>query len=290
MSVIFDDVMHEINEAFLDLYRSDDHIISVFLVGSMALIPYNERKYNDYDIRCAVNSFFPETFERVNRTVLQLVRKYKNNSEIGLASSDLVGPVNHHVTNKAHNILIHAMVHTIDDLIDFLPLTHKYMYGNGYQLICGRDILSELHIKDARYTLKDIIDGYEGINYCIEMISNRKHRYSRYEVIDGKCEFIPYEIDADEFIRHENCFYSVLKNLGNLRNYFKFSYQPAGESLYSFGRLILGEVNNDDNNLLEILLSKNEDRLEREYPNYEQDTVRLLMKIRDFIERQMQCE
>lgn len=283
MSKVFDLAMEKINNRFIELFNNDPHIISVFVVGSMAMRPYTERKYNDYDIRCIVDEFVPETYDNVNRMVVKCIEEFSNSDCIGVASSDLVGPVNHHVTNKEHNILIHHMVHSMDDLVSFLPDTHKYMYGNHYLHLCGRDVLAELSLSDARYSLNDIISGYEGIDYCIDMIKNHTHRYCRYEVVNDKCEFVTYETPADIHVRHENCFYSTLKNIGNLRNYDHFTGKDTSASLFDYGKRILGEAGYEDYVLLEILLAKNEFRLVEEYPSFEEATILLLNHLRKYI-------
>ena len=282
MSKCFDTAMNIIKKSYTNLYESDPHIISVFVVGSMASKQYTERKYNDYDIRCVVDVFTPETFNNVMNAIDECIKEIEKDPLIGIAFSDLVGPVNHHVTNKENNILIHSMVHTVDDLIGFLPLTHKYMYGNGYQLVCGKDIVAELKLKDARYTLKDIIDGYEGIDYCIEMIRNQVHRYSRYEIFDNKCVFIPYEVKADKDIQYENCFYSALKNIGNLRNHDYFSGLDINSSLYEYGKRVLGEAGYCDSKLLDVLLRKDEVGLSK-YSNPNEATIELLEHLRQYI-------
>ena len=289
MSTVFDNAMLRINEAFAKLYESDPHIISVFVVGSMAMRPYTERKYNDYDIRCIVDTFVPETFDRVNQTVNQCVEAFRDDPEIGVASSDLVGPVNHHVTNREHNVLIHCMVHSVADLTGFLPDTHKYMYGNHYLHVCGRDILAELKLSEARYTLQDIVEGYEGIDYCMEMIQKRTHRYCRYEVIDNACVFVPYELPSDPYIRHENCFYSTLKNIGNLRHHDFFTGLAVEDSLFAYGKRILSEVGFTDDTLLDILLKKEEERLDSLYPAFEEATLALLRALRGYVVGRMEA-
>lgn len=283
MSTVFDDAMRLINEKFLELYKSDPHIISVFVVGSMAIRPYVERKYNDYDIRCVVDEFTPQTFNNVNQIVAQCINCFKDVSEIGVASSDLVGPVNHHVTNKEHNVLIHFMVHTIADLVEFLPNTHKYMYGNNHLQICGRDILAELSLANARYSLNEIVEGYEGIDYCVQMIEQRTHRYCRYEVIDEKCVFVSHEVGADIHVQHENCFYATLKNIGNLRNYDYFKGLEIAGSLFEYGERILSEVGYNDSRLLDILLKKDEECLGTEYPSFGEATLSLLAALRKYV-------
>lgn len=283
MSNIFDSSMEFINKKFVQLYERDSHIISVFVVGSMAERPYTERKYNDYDIRCIVDEFVPETYENVVRTVEECVDFFRNSDDIGVASSDLIGPVNHHVTNKEHNILIHHMVHSMADLTGFLPDTHKYMYGNHYLHVCGRDVISELSLADARYSLNDIISGYEGIDYCVDMIKNHTHKYCRYEVIDNKCVFVAHETVADIHVQHENCFYATLKNIGNLRNHDYFSGLDISETLLDFGKRILGESGYNNYNLLEILLTKNEARLVSEYPSFGESTILLLQHLRQYV-------
>ena len=287
MSKCFDLAMEKIKKAYIDLYESDPHIISVFVVGSMAMEQYTERKYNDYDIRCVVDEFTPETFERVNNAIENCIKDVSTDESIGIASSDLVGPVNHHVTNKENNILIHSMVHTVDDMISFLPLTHKYMYGNGYMMVCGKDIISELKLKDARYTLKDIIEGYEGINYCIEMITNKTHRYSRYEVIEDKCVFVPYETVADLHIQYENCFYSALKNIGNLRNHDLCLGLEINSSLYEYGKRVLLSVGYTDFDFLDILLKKDEAGISK-YSDFGACAVTLLENLRKYVEQRIE--
>ncbi len=289
MSKYFDSAMSIIKESYVNLFEKDPHIISVFVVGSMASEQYTERKYNDYDIRCVVDAFTPETFNNVMKTIEKCIERIEKEPLMGISFSDLVGPVNHHVTNKENNILIHSMVHTIDDLISFLPLTHKYMYGNGYQLVCGRDIVSELCLKEARYTLRDIIDGYEGINYCIEMIKNCVHRYSRYEIINDKCVFVPYEVKADLSIQYENCFYSALKNIGNLRNHDYFSNFEINNSLYEYGKRILDEVGYSDFTLLDVLLRKDETGLAK-YTNPNEAVIELLEHLREYINRRIEIK
>lgn len=283
MSAVFDDAMRLINEKFLNLYELDSHIISVFVVGSMAIRPYIERKYNDYDIRCIVDEFTQKTFENVNQTVAQCIDFFKDAPEIGVASSDLVGPVNHHVTNKEHNVLIHHMVHTVADLIEFLPNTHKYMYGNNYLQICGRDILKELSLANVRYSLNEIVEGYEGIDYCMQMIEQHTHRYCRYEVIDGKCVFVSHEVDADIHVQHENCFYAALKNIGNLRNHDFFTGLEIDGSIFEYGLRVLAEVGYTDSRLLDILLRKDEESLDREYPSFGEATLVLLVALRKYV-------
>lgn len=283
MSKAFDFAMETINNSFMELYHRDPHIISVFVVGSMAVRPYTERKYNDYDIRCIVDTFVPETYDEVARTVEACVAKFQSSDEIGVASSDLVGPVNHHVTNQEHNVLIHYMVHSMDDLTGFLPNTHKYMYGNHYLHLCGRDVLAELSLADARFSLNDIVEGYEGIDYCIDMILNRTHRYCRYEVQDGACVFVAHTTDADIHVQHENCFYSTLKNIGNLRNHDLCIGLDVGASLAAYGKRILSEVGYTNFHLLEILLAKDESRLVADYPDFNQATIDLLQHLRKYV-------
>ena len=284
MSNVFDSAMNKINKSFIELYQHDPHIISVFVVGSMAARPYIERKYNDYDIRCIVDEFVPATYDNVNRTVARCIEDFEDSEDIGLASSDLVGPINHHVTNKEHNILIHYMVHSMDDLTSFLPDTHKYMYGNHYLHICGRDVLSELSLAKARYSLNDIVSGYEGIDYCIDMIKNHTHRYCRYEVVENKCVFVTYEVPADIYVQYENCFYATLKNIGNLRNYDHFTGLDTSTSLFNYGKRILGEAGYEDCGFLEILLTKNESRLAEEYPSFDEATILLLDHLRKYVQ------
>lgn len=283
MSNVFDSAMKKINKSFIELYQHDPHIVSVFVVGSMALQPYTERKYNDYDIRCIVDEFVPTTYDNVNHTVARCIEEFEDSEDIGVASSDLVGPVNHHVTNKEHNILIHYMVHSMDDLTGFLPDTHKYMYGNYYLHLCGRDVLAEFSLANARYSLNDIISGYEGIDYCIDMIRKCTHRYCRYEVVEGKCVFVAYEIPADTYVQHENCFYATLKNIGNLRNHDYFTGLDIAASLFEYGKRILGESGYADYGLLDILLTKNESRLVEEYPSFEESTILLLNHLRKYV-------
>ncbi len=283
MLSVFNSAMKVINDSFIELYQNDPHIISVFVVGSMAVYPYNERKYNDYDIRCVVDEFLPSSFEKVESTVEQCIKKIEKFDNIGIASSDLVGPVNHHVTNKEHNILIHYMVHSMDDLVNFLPNTHKYMYGNHYLQICGRDVIKELKLANTRYSLEDIVFGYEGIDYCVDMIKNHKHRYCRYEVVNEKCEFKSYETTADIYVKCENCFYAVLKNIGNLKNYDFFKGLAKNLSLFEYGKSMLDEVGYTDYKLLDILIRKDEGSLLKEYPEFDKDTIVLLNHLRKYI-------
>ena len=155
-------------------------------------------------------------------------------------------------------------------------------WDNNLQ-VCGGDILTGLSLANVRYSLNEIVEGYEGIDYCMQMIEQHTHRYCRYEVIDGKCVFVSHEVDADIHVQHDNCCYAALKNIGNLRNHDFFTGLEIDGSLFEYGLRVLAEVGYTDSRLLDILLRKDEESLDKEYPSFDEATLVLLVALRKYV-------
>ena len=198
-----------------ELLMNDD-IISIFLVGSMASDNYIEKKYNDYDIRFIVKDINVEIYSQITR-VLDNIRKEIENNDINCEVSDIIGPVKMNGSLK-RNILIHGITMTPKDL-DELPNIHKYSYSSNYQIIDGEDLIEKY--KNIVIKPSDIVNSVEGIEFCINLIKNRKSSCSRWEKIDNKLylnrEY--YDIANEDMI--ELFIYSYKKSLSNIQNMIK---------------------------------------------------------------------
>lgn len=206
-----------INKRFVECFYHFPEVVSMFTVGSMwNLETYAERRNNDYDIRLLVNQVTPDIFEAVDeyqkRISDELNHMFEGNLFVGY--SNIVGPVNHHLSDFPKNLLIHLIIHTVDDLHTFLPLTHQRRYSLYHTILWGKDYLCDLQ---RSYTPEYLLDCHEGVRYCIDMLTRHVYKYLVWETdIDGKINFVYRETAMPTELIYESVFYSIKNIIDNL--------------------------------------------------------------------------
>ena len=249
-----------VDNEFRRYFKDDEKIKSIFVVGSMAFDDYQERADNDYDIRAVSTKVTSKQIRDFEKFLAKLSRKLTT-KDIGVNYSCLVGPVNHNISTKDKNFLIHAMIHQESQLDDFLPVTHKYSYAKRYRIVDGEDCIGRF--KTVRYTIDDILNTHEGLNYCIDMLRKREYRYLTWEVDGENCEFTFSHDEMPKDTIYENCFYSTNKFLQNLRNYCNWNEIDMPENQIEAAMQLLGteKDSKEVRKIVECLVTKDEEQM-----------------------------
>lgn len=268
------EVLEKIDLAFINHFKDDKEVKTIFVAGSMAHDDYIDRQDNDYDIRVISNKVTKEQIVNFEQFLQDLSSKLTQEN-LAVGYSCLVGPVNHKVSNTKKNVLIHAMIHEREQMDDFLPVTHKYQYGTRYRIVAGVDSLKRF--QDIRYNIDDILNAHEGLRYCIDMLKNNEYRYLTWD-IDEDCEFNFHTVEMPEDTILENCFYSVNKFLSNLANYCNWNNYIIPEDKLVFAVELLGTRNLTEKNLflLHGLITKDEKLLNKVFDNPKEEVIKLL--------------
>lgn len=263
-----------IDNEFLKYFLSDKDMETIFVVGSMAKDDYQDNMDNEYDIRIIckeVNAIKIINFE----IFLEELSINLTNENIVVGYSSLIGPINNKISNNNKNILIHANLYD-KKIMDNLPLTHKYQYGNKYRIIYGKDTLKQY--KDIVYEMDDIVNGYEGLNYCIDMLKRQEKRYLAWSILREESELKYYIVTLKENEKIEICFSLVNKFIDNLMNYCKMNNYDIPEDKVVFCIRLLGQANINENTLflLQGLLTRSESMLKAIFANPLKETISLL--------------
>ncbi len=231
-----------VDTRFKQYFKDDERVKTIFVVGSMAnMEKYNQKKDNDYDIRAVSDVIDRDLIINFNNFLEELSEELtSDNITVGYNTS--VGPVNHELEKEKTNFLIHAMIHKRTQLEDFLPLTHKHTYSKNYRIVEGEDCLE--NFKNVRYALDDILNGHEGLNYCIDMLKKKEHRYLDWDTENGKCEFEFYKTQMPDDTINENCFYSINKFLKNIEQYLEWNNYEVPNDRLEFAVSLLGDKYN----------------------------------------------
>ena len=277
-------ITKQIDKEFIKYFLPETDMETIFVVGSMAHDDYIDREDNDYDIRVIFKEINREQIIDFERFLKQLSEKLTT-VNIKVDYSTLVGPVNHKISHFKKNILIHAMIHTEEQMDNFLPITHKYQYGNRYRIVYGKNNL--LKFQNIRYTKDELINAHEGLLYCIDMLKKEEYRYLTWDTENNKCEFNYHAIPMTKEVVLENCFYSVNKFIDNLMNYCTWEKLDIPNNKMIFCIRFLGQENIDECTLylLQGLLNKSESILKAIFHNPLNETIRLLEKFYERIEK-----
>ncbi len=275
-------ITKRIDNEFLKYFLSDMDMETIFVVGSMAKDDYQDRMDNDYDIRVICNEVNSKKLLNFEKFLKELSKKLTT-KDIEVGYSTLVGPVNHKVSKNKKNVLIHAMIHTKDQMDDFLPVTHKYQYGTNYRIVYGKDTLKRF--QDIRYNLDELVNAHEGLNYCIDMLKKGEYRYLTWDVTKDNYEFNYHAVPMSDEVILENCFYSVNKFINNLMNYCKWENYDIPENKVIFCIRLLGQasITEDILFLLEGLFTKSESILKAIFANPLEETINLLEKFKIYV-------
>lgn len=267
----------EIDSIFTKFYEKNKYVLSIFVVGSMYDIDaYSPRKNNDYDVRILVDSVTEELLKNVMILQKEISEAFSD-GEVCVGYNNLVGPVNHNLSDKPFNLLLHIIVHTVDDLHVFLPLTHQRKYKHYHRIICGDDYL--LGLCDT-YKIEYLIDCHEGINYCIDMLLRKKYKYLEWVVNGTNVEFVYKEKDYDDSLKYEMVFYSI-KNI--VLNLYEILIVEKGveQSISAFvEKLICYEA---DRLLIDAVMKRDEIYLDKCGEALNKITIECLVHIRDKI-------
>ena len=270
-------IIKKIDNSFIEYFKSDPRIKTIFVAGSMALNDYVDREDNDYDIRAISDQVTRDQIIKFEEFLDYLSKKLSTkNIEVGY--SCLVGPINHKVATNKKNVLIHAMIHQKDQMDDFLPVTHKYQYGTRYRIVDGEDSLKRF--RQVRYNLDELLNVHEGLLYCIDMLQKKEYRYLSWDTKDNKCEFNFHAVPMSDDTIFENCFYATNKFINNLINYCNWNNYLIPEDKMCFAIRLLGQENSNEKTLflLHSLFTKNEKILKYLFEDPLQETILLLEK------------
>ena len=270
-------IIKKIDNSFIEYFKSDPRIKTIFVAGSMALNDYVDREDNDYDIRAISDQVTRDQIIKFEE-FLDYLSKKLSTKDIEVGYSCLVGPVNHKVATNKKNVLIHAMIHQKDQMDDFLPVTHKYQYGTRYRIVDGEDSLKRF--RQVRYNLDELLHAHEGLLYCIDMLKKKEYRYLSWDTKDNKCEFNFHAVPMSDDTIFENCFYSTNKFINNLINYCNWNEYLIPEDKMCFAIRLLGQENSNEKTLflLHSLFTKNEKILKYLFEDPLQETILLLEK------------
>lgn len=189
-----------------------EKVLSVFVVGSMASINYQEKDFNDYDIRFIVDEVNPSIMQKID-VVLERIKDKIVSQNIGCEISKVIGPAK--MEKQCYrNVLLHALVMTNQDL-EHLPNIHKYSYSNQYRVLYGEDYIAPY--QNLQITKEDVISSVEGIDYCIDLLKNQKIRYSQW-VYEDDMHLEDIERDANCSELMELFYYSYHKAMNNIQN------------------------------------------------------------------------
>lgn len=270
-------IIKKIDSSFIEYFKSDPRIKTIFVAGSMALNDYVDREDNDYDIRAISDQVTRDQIIKFEE-FLDYLSKKLSTKDIEVGYSCLVGPVNHKVATNKKNVLIHAMIHQKDQMDDFLPVTHKYQYGTRYRIVDGEDSLKRF--RQVRYNLDELLNAHEGLLYCIDMLKKKEYRYLSWDIEDNKCEFNFHAVPMSDDTIFENCFYATNKFINNLINYCNWNNYLISEDKMCFAIRLLGQENSNEKTLflLHSLFTKNEKILKYLFEDPLQETILLLEK------------
>ena len=270
-------IIKKIDNSFIEYFKSDPRIKTIFVAGSMALNDYVDREDNDYDIRAISDQVTRDQIIKFEE-FLDYLSKKLSTKDIEVGYSCLVGPVNHKVDTNKKNVLIHAMIHQKDQMDDFLPVTHKYQYGTRYRIVDGEDSLKRF--RQVRYNLDELLNAHEGLLYCIDMLQKKEYRYLSWDIEDNKCEFNFHAVSMSDDTIFENCFYATNKFINNLINYCNWNNYLIPEDKMCFAIRLLGQENSNEKTLflLHSLFTKNEKILKYLFEDPLQETILLLEK------------
>lgn len=233
------ELIKEIDNKAVDFFCDEPQIVSIFVVGSMYnLEKYTIRRNNDYDIRLLVDKVTPGVLDKVEKFQKQIVEEFTN-EEIQLGFNNNVGAVNHSLSEKKYNILLHFLIHEVNDLKNFLPLTHQVQYGKNHRILYGEDLLLDLCKKfEPQY----LITCHEGIDYCIDMLKRDVYKYLIWVKNDkGFIEFKYCEIPTPNEMIAESVFYSLKNVLNNLYESCIMMNEIQGVSSYEYYRRLCGD-------------------------------------------------
>lgn len=258
-SVVYDAAKY-ISQKFVEYFKERDGVVSLFTVGSMwNLDMYNERQNNDFDIRLLTSQVTPVLLDEIDRFQKSICAELNDfyGDKLYIGYSNIVGPVNHHLSDSSSNLLIHLLVHTVDDLKSFLPLTHQRRYTLYHTLLWGEEYLNCVPcVYDPMY----LIDCHEGIRYCIDMLARQTYKYLIWEKnSDGTVSFIYKEEQLPESLRAESVFYSVKNIIDNLYQICIVS-REKNTSLEEYAHFLC-QSNIEFTGLIDAVLNRNEKKL-----------------------------
>lgn len=198
---------------YTKVLEDDPRIISIFLVGSMSSLDYQEKELNDYDIRFIVKEMNLEIYSKI-KYILSLIQKEIELAGIGCEVSNIIGPAKME-PKKDKNVLLHALVMTEKEL-DELGNIHKYSYSTNYSQLYGEDLIEKY--KSITLTAEDVVYSVEGIDFCAELLKKGTTSYSEWVEKDGELSLKRKTFPANNTDTLELIYYSCHKALSNIEN------------------------------------------------------------------------
>lgn len=266
-----------IDEELKKFYLKHNEILSVFIAGSMYdMKTYCIRQNNDYDIRFVVKEVTPLIMSEIKKFEKELCDKLED-KYICLKYSNLVGPVNHNLSEKPYNLLLHMIIHTIKDLHSFLPLTHQLKYKKYHRLLCGENYLNDLI---ADYDITYLINCHEGIYYCIDMLKRNVYKYFEWSDTEEGVTFEYKEKKNEDKLKYELVFYSIKNIVLNIYE-IKVINQKINITFDDFLDTMM--IEDKYKNLLKAVFTRDEKTLDMFGMNLNKIAVQYLTDVKDKI-------
>lgn len=254
-----------------------DNIISIFIIGSMKEQKTKLKKYNDYDVRIVVKNMDVITYKVIVDFNEIIKQKISSTLNIDVNYSFIIGP-SRYITKSSINLLIHCIPMTME-ILDGLPLTHKYSYSCNYRMIFGEDILEQY--KTIKYTGKDIIECTEGIDYCVDMINNNIIKYANWKINNDSINVINDEQTMDEYSMFEVLRYSVTKALYNSIQLDKWNGKRTFDNIKDNLKAL--DISDEIINDIGVLESCSFEAYEKNKEKLKNETIEVLKKIKQHV-------
>lgn len=278
------ELIRQLDSFFVEKFRSWPDVVSIFVVGSMYdLESYNFRQNNDYDIRLLVTKVSPQLLQYIEHVRKEWMQRTAH-SEVHMEYNMLVGPVNHHLSDQSVNLLIHLIVHRVDDLTEFLPLTHQYCYRTNHRILWGDDYLSCLCQK---FSPQYLIECHEGIQYCVDMLQRKVYKCLYWKPISETETVFQYEEEMlPPQLQNESIFYSLKNVLNNLYNACIICRGVSGVTLDAYCEWLCGG-NSAYLTLVKATLARDENALES-YLNPDA-RIRTAVELLLYLQKRIEC-
>ncbi|MBC8500948.1 MAG: hypothetical protein H8D38_04245 [DPANN group archaeon] len=207
--------IESIKKDFLDFIKRNkllDDYLSVFIVGSLIGNDYKIEKINDLDLRVIFSKVTYEKAELLHLFLKECEEKY-NSEYVDVYSSTVIGIAKPKKTDRI-SVLIHLIYFDLEEF-QKLPVIHTNTYIKFNQLLEGKELRE---LKSINISLENVINDFEGLNHCIEMLKTNKLKYFMWELLNSKFIVKLKErfIEEDELIHCVK--YALFKPIINLLN------------------------------------------------------------------------
>ncbi|RLE41579.1 hypothetical protein DRJ48_05285 [Candidatus Woesearchaeota archaeon] len=187
--------------------------VSIFVVGSFIGKDYKIDKVNDLDLRVIFKKVTYEKAELLKIFLEECKRNYSSKI-VDICYSTVVGIAKPPYNPNKVTILIHLIYF---DMREFqrLPKIHTNTYIKFHELLKGKELRE---LKSIELTIDNVINDFEGLKHCIEMLKTNKLKYFEWERVDSNFTLLQKERDIKEEELLECIKYALFKPIINFLN------------------------------------------------------------------------